>query len=92
MTGIEAWRQAYEEVYRDASHADAVPCPNCGARALRLLFVVRNDDDEDGTAVFWCDACRYGLLPVRAPVPAAGERRRKGTESVPDYLLVAEGL
>jgi DNA-directed RNA polymerase subunit RPC12/RpoP len=88
VTDLDDWYRAYRMVYEDASRGRTVACPHCGARSLRLLFVVRNQDDEDGTAAFWCDACLHGLMPTRAPVPPTGERYVKGTESVPDYSLI----
>jgi hypothetical protein len=84
------WMDAYEWAYTHAATIGTRPCPRCGARSLRLIFVVDQLDSESGTAVFWCDACLHGLIPLRAPVAENGRRVLRGTECVPNYTLIIE--
>jgi len=84
------WLDAYELAVAHASDFGAQPCPNCGSMSLRLVFIVDDFSAESGTAVFWCDHCLRGLIPMRGPVPISGERVLRGTEHVPDYVLVID--
>ncbi|MFB7337438.1 hypothetical protein ACFC00_38385 [Streptomyces adustus] len=93
MTGtatFASWFDTYERVFRDPDSLAETACPNCGARTLRMIFIVRSHEAENGTAVFWCDSCRNGLQPLNAPVARGGERKIRGTETVPDYSFVLD--
>lgn len=65
----ERWMDAYQSAYADPGGVGGLGCPSCGARALRLIFVVRPPDEERGVFTFWCDSCLTGLMPGPAPVP-----------------------
>jgi hypothetical protein len=85
-----AWVAAYEQAWHSPSAVSEMVCPSCGEKSLRLVFVVEDLAAESGTAIFWCDSCRRGLLPVRAPIPAGAEKVLRGQEKVPNYALVID--
>jgi hypothetical protein len=87
VASYEQWVEAFQRACKAPDRLEELRCPNCGARALRLLFVVAEEDDGDGRAVFWCDDCRYGLMPNRSVVPPGGRRVTDDPE-VPDYKIV----
>lgn len=87
VASYEQWEDALQRAYDAPEAVGELVCPNCGARALRLLFVVEQDGDATGRAVFWCDNCRYGLPPNRSLVPPGGRRVTDDPE-VPDYKIV----
>jgi hypothetical protein len=89
VASYEQWQAAFQRAYEAPGELGEQPCPNCGVRALRLLFVVEHEDDidSDGRAVFWCDNCRYGLMPNRSLVPPDARRVTDDPE-VPDYTVV----
>lgn len=65
-------------------------CPHCTSRSLRLIFIVDEDSSKNGTSVFWCASCLFGLVPLRAPVPGGAESFLRGAEVVPNYSLIIE--
>ena len=62
--GFQLWTDALHSVLEQ----HAVHCPNCGADALRIVFV-GNPDTRVGYCSFWCDTCRYGIRPSRVLIP-----------------------
>lgn len=88
--GFALWLDMYVGAFRDPAALKNTACPDCGVRALRMIFVVRSYDEADGTAVFWCDSCHRGLQPLRGPVAEGGECRIRGTEAVPNYSFVLD--
>jgi hypothetical protein len=87
VASYEQWDEAFQRAYEAPDAVGQLVCPNCGARALRLLFVVEEEGDSVGRAVFWCGNCLYGLMPNRSPVPP-GARTVTDDPEVPDYELV----
>lgn len=79
----------YSRVYDAPGSVGALPCPGCGATALRLLFRVDALDSAMGMPVFWCDACLRGLGLCHFDVAPGAERVLKsaGVE-IPDFELV----
>lgn len=88
--GFDRWMNEYGRAYQNPSGVGSQPCPNCGAVSLRLIFIVEALGSERGMAVFWCDSCLHGLIPLSAPVATGGERVQKGSEHVPNYTLVID--
>ena len=86
--GHDLWTEALEAATRDPLGVGSIPCPGCGARSLRIAFVVDRPEDTSGVVAFWCDSCLYGLVPHRGPAPADEPRIVRGTTGVPDYSLV----
>jgi hypothetical protein len=91
---IEAWRDAYNEVY-DAIPSDAdIACPNCGHHTLRLVFTADPDRDV-GYGAFWCDTCLLGMSISRVIIPDGAvvrDRRLPRDERrppIPNFTLVA---
>jgi hypothetical protein len=80
----------YDWAYHHARILDSRPCNSCGSPSLRLIFITEREHVESGTAVFWCNSCLRGLLPLRALVPDGGETVLRGAEAVPDYELVVD--
>ena len=82
------WLDSYQSAYRQPALLASQRCPNCDCQSLRLIFRVANEDDPRATAIFWCDSCMYGLLPMRcaAPDESVGTIR---DELVPNYRIVA---
>ncbi|AZM46761.1 hypothetical protein DMB38_13910 [Streptomyces sp. WAC 06738] len=62
------WLRAYEAAYRSPTPPLQLPCPNCGARALSLLFREKTSDGV-GHVFFWCGSCRFGIHLSRVDVP-----------------------
>jgi hypothetical protein len=87
----QEWIARYQEAWRSPSSVSYMSCPSCGERSLRLIFVVELADAESGTAIFWCESCLRGLMPMRAPLPDGGHRTLKGFEVVPNYSLIIDG-
>lgn len=85
------WLDAFSAVYDQPNDLAATLCPQCGSRTLNLIFVVSDLILEgEGVAVFWCDTCRRGLMPSRSLIPQGGVKVRKGTEAIPNYVIVSE--
>jgi hypothetical protein len=87
VASYEQWEDAFQRAYGAPGLVGEQLCPNCGVRALRLLFVVEREGDRDGRAVFWCGNCRYGLPPNRSLVPPGGRVVTDDPE-VPNYRIV----
>jgi hypothetical protein len=86
----DRWLDAFDFAYRNArSFRDGV-CPHCGNPALRLVFVVKEAGDKRATAVFWCDHCLRGLLPLTTLVPDGAETVVQGNETIPNYTIVPD--
>jgi hypothetical protein len=81
---------AFELAYRNAGSTRTEPCPGCGEPELRLRFLVTSAGAVRGTAVFWCDYCLRGLIPLRTLVPDGVETVLRGTETIPNYTIVPE--
>jgi hypothetical protein len=89
MDEVGSWFDAYERVCAGRS-ISTVPCPTCGARTLRLVFLVDGEASSRATFVFWCDSCLTGLLPAPAAIPTGFAPTLRGTEEIPDFRVLAE--
>jgi hypothetical protein len=88
------WLEAYSDVY-DAIPRDAGrTCPNCGHRALRLVFT-GDLERAVGYGHFWCDNCLQGVGISRAPIPAGAVvqnihlPRDQREPKIPNFTLVS---
>jgi hypothetical protein len=54
------------------------------------LFLIDRVGDYRGTAVFWCDHCLRGLIPLASVIPDGAQTVLRGTEKIPNYAIVAE--
>ena len=94
MASFEQWLETFDEVYRAMPDAPDLACPNCGQRALRLVFTARPGADV-GYAAFWCEHCGEGIHISRAAVPAGAVVRDGGVPiedrepKIPDYRVVS---
>lgn len=88
LSTYESWLAAYNRAYQSPRDTGSIVCPSCGARSLRLVFVVDEPEATISVVAFWCDSCVRGLMPNRAQVPAGGCRAFRGEEDIPDYRLV----
>jgi hypothetical protein len=68
MATFEQWLVAYSSVYESVPQDSGAACPNCGHRALRLVFT-GDPERMIGYAHFWCDNCLHGIGISRAPIP-----------------------
>jgi len=62
------WMAAFTDYCQALPAEDAVGCPECGSRTLRLLFPGA-PDTRQGICFFWCDTCRYGMFHHRMVAP-----------------------
>jgi hypothetical protein len=86
----DRWLAAFGLAYENAKSFRGGECPHCGWPDLRLLFLVERDGSDRGTAVFWCDHCLRGLIPLASLIPDGARTVLRGTETVPNYAIVAE--
>lgn len=86
----DRWSVAFDLAYGHVGSARSAACPSCNRPGLRLVFIVRSVGSQRGTAVFWCDHCLRGLIPLRALVPDGAETVLRGTETIPNYTIVTE--
>ena len=86
----QQWMDAYQRAYVEPGAVPTMACPHCGEHRLHLEFLVNRVGDERGTAVFWCDACLRGLIPLPAPVPSAAVVTLRDVARVPNYTIVPE--
>jgi len=84
------WLDAFEMAYESAKSLQGGLCPHCGWPDLRLLFLVDREGSYRGTAVFWCDHCVRGLIPLASVIPHGAQTVLRGTENIPNYSIVAE--
>jgi hypothetical protein len=84
----ERWLDVFDRAYREPGQISALACPNCGARELRLRFVLYGSRGIGAYAVFWCGSCLQGLPPGPSKVPAAWTPVRREDAGVPDYQVV----
>lgn len=68
MATWDDWSAKYEAVFEAIPEDPHLPCPNCGADALRLVFT-GHVSTATGYASFWCDSCLQGIVISRAPIP-----------------------
>jgi hypothetical protein len=66
------WTDALDAVLKGLPDRRDVPCPECGVRALRIVFV-GNPGTQVGYCSLWCDNCRYGIRPSRVLIPDEAE-------------------
>jgi len=66
MASYEEWLDAFQQAYRAPDRVSELACPNCGARELRLRFVLYGNRGHEANAVFWCDSCLEECLRVPA--------------------------
>ena len=84
----DAWRDLYETVYRDASTLRGLACPTCGADALQVTFIVREQGDIRGAAAFWCAKCLEGIYLALVPILPRHGAVLHAEALVPDFRLV----
>jgi hypothetical protein len=65
---FEDWASAYEKIYEAPDRLQTEACPNCGHRALRLVFTLPHPSAEIGSVAFWCDHCLNGIILGRSKV------------------------
>jgi hypothetical protein len=87
---FQAWMDAYQDAWIDPSSVPTLRCPSCESKSLRLIFLVKDSEAENGKAAFWCGNCLNGLIPMRAPLPSGGTTVREGEEVIPNYRLVVD--
>lgn len=93
MATYDQWRDAYEAVYAAIPNDANVPCPNCGYRALRVVFT-GDPERMVGYGFCWCDNCLQGIGISRAPIPDGALLRdirlapEDRTPKIPDFTLV----
>jgi hypothetical protein len=92
-SNTEDWLQAYSQYWDAAPKGPFVPCPECDAPTLGLVFGT-TPTATTGVAFFWCDTCRNGIAVSRATVKvgvetialsASNEERAK---RIPEYRIV----
>ena len=72
------WIRAFSTLYQALPEDAHVPCPNCGADELRVVFV-GEAGKYGGYGFFWCNRCLHGIGLDRVHVP-------EGVEAVaPDH-------
>jgi hypothetical protein len=89
-TPYERWIDAYMVAHHQPDALADQPCPDCGARQLRLEFEVRDPCATQGTAYFWCNSCLTGPMPASAPLPPNAKTTPWGTLNPPNYSIVPE--
>lgn len=87
MASYEQWLEAFQRAYRAPDRTSELACPNCGARELRLRFVIYGDRQDQANAAFWCGSCLEGLPPGPSEVPVGCAGIRGEDAGVPDYRL-----
>ncbi|TCO62093.1 hypothetical protein EV192_102230 [Actinocrispum wychmicini] len=90
---FDEWVEMFSSLHRDPSSIASRTCPHCGARRLRMVFMVGGKKIETGAvakAALWCDSCLFGLMPNKSWVPPAGETVLEGEENIPNYRLVVD--
>jgi transcription elongation factor Elf1 len=65
---FQDWADALYSLSRSPSERRSFPCPNCGVRALQIVYV-GNPESHVGYCSLWCDNCRYGIQPSRVIIP-----------------------
>jgi hypothetical protein len=88
-TEYDLWLDAFGFACRNARLERIQECPSCGERRLRLLFLVDEPGCVRGMAVFWCDGCLRGLMPLMSVVPVGAQTVVRGGESIPNFSIVA---
>ena len=88
MASYEQWLDVFQQAYCAPDRVSELACPNCGARELRLRFVLYGNQGHEASAVFWCDSCLEGMPPGPSEVPAACTPVRREDAHVPNYRIV----
>lgn len=88
MASYERWLEAFQGAYRAPDRIAGLACPNCGARELRLRFVIYGDREDRANAVFWCGSCLEGMPPGPSEIPAGCAAVRHEDAGIPDYRVV----
>jgi len=65
---FQDWADALGLLLRSPSERRSFRCPNCGVRALQIVYV-GNPESRVGYCSLWCDNCRYGIQPSRVIIP-----------------------
>lgn len=89
MATYQEWLDAFQRAYRAPDRVSELACPNCGARELRLRFVLYGRQEREANAAFWCDSCLQGMPPGPSEVPATCTPVRSEDAHVPNYRIVA---
>ena len=85
MASYEQWLDVFQKAYSAPDQVLDLVCPNCGAKDLRLRFVILGGDGARSDAVFWCGSCLEGMLPGPSEVPATCTPVRREDANVPNY-------
>jgi hypothetical protein len=85
---FEAWMSVYGAAYENPAGLSSLRCPNGDLGRLRLLFVVYDVEFDVGQAYFWCETCKTGLMPLRAPIAPGAEQVLRGMFTTPDFRMV----
>jgi hypothetical protein len=88
VASYDAWVDAYERAFLDPRSVSVMTCPNCGYERLNLIFVVRSQEADRGSASFWCDHCLSGVVMAPAPVPEHGRREFTDSADIPNFKVV----
>ena len=88
MVSYDEWLNAFQLAYRAPERVAELACPNCGARELRLLFILQGGRGNEADAVFWCGSCLEGMPPGPSEVPAGCRPVRLEDAGVPNYRVV----
>lgn len=88
MAAYEQWLDVFQLAYRAPDRVSELACPNCGARELRLRFVLYGTSEHEVNAVFWCDSCLEGMPPGPSELPVTCIPVRPEDVSVPNYRTV----
>ncbi|WP_053171216.1 hypothetical protein [Streptomyces sp. SBT349] len=89
----DAWMALYARGHENPPSVDQEPCPNCGARAVRLVFVEKSVTG-DGPASLWCGSCLQGIYLSRTWIPDNAERLAPGATPeevravIPNYTVI----
>ena len=89
------WGETMYEACEDLSRLPEIPCPNCVAKTLRVLFIGL-PEIRAASGYLWCDTCLLGLTVCRMGVPEDGEIISHTVPvedralSMPDFTIVWE--
>jgi hypothetical protein len=85
----DTWVDAYQVAFLNPLDVSVLHCPNCDNDHLHLIFVVRSEHAERGSAAFWCGTCLKGIVLSPCPVPQDGHREFTDSADIPNFDVVA---
>ena len=65
---FQDWADTLYLLLHSPSERRSFPCPNCGVRALQIVYV-GNPETHVGYCSLWCENCWYGIQPSRVVIP-----------------------